>query len=150
MSPKRRQRLFIVLFLLLGASAAVALTLVALKQNLNAFYPPGEIVDGTAPRDVRIRAGGMVEKGSVRRASESLLVTFVISDLKGAAVTVEYTGILPDLFREGQGVLATGKIGSDGKFHAQEILAKHDENYMPPELSGMKKAVAAGNAGSAR
>lgn len=138
MNPKRRQRLFIALFLVLGASAAVALTLVALKQNLNAFYPPGEIVDGSAPRDVRIRAGGMVEKGSVHRATDSLLVSFVISDLKGAEVTVEFTGILPDLFREGQGVLATGKIGTDGKFRAEEVLAKHDEKYMPPELAGMK------------
>ena len=138
MNPKRRQRLFIALFLVVGASAAVALTLVALKQNLNAFYPPGEIVDGSAPRDVRIRAGGMVEKGSVHRATDSLLVSFVISDLKGAEVTVEFTGILPDLFREGQGVLATGKIGSDGKFRAEEVLAKHDEKYMPPELAGMK------------
>lgn len=138
MNPKRRQRLFIALFLVVGASAAVALTLVALKQNLNAFYPPGEIVDGSAPRDVRIRAGGMVEKGSVHRATDSLLVSFVISDLKGAEVTVEFTGILPDLFREGQGVLATGKIGADGKFRAEEVLAKHDEKYMPPELAGMK------------
>ena len=146
MNPRRRQRLFLALFLVIGASAAVALTLVALRQNLNAFYPPGEIVDGTAPRDVRIRAGGMVQKGSVRRARDSLLVTFVISDLQNAQVTVEYTGILPDLFREGQGVLATGRIGADGRFHAEEVLAKHDEKYMPPELSKMQKLAMTQNA----
>ena len=148
MNPRRRQRLFVALFLVIGATAAVAITLVALKQNLNAFYPPGEIVDGSAPRDVRIRAGGMVKKGSVQRARDSLLVTFVISDLEGAEVTIKYDKILPDLFREGQGVLATGRIGRDGIFRAEEVLAKHDEKYMPPELKKMN-AVATAQAGAA-
>lgn len=139
MNPKRKQRLFLVLFLFAGASAAVALTLVALKQNLNAFYLPAKIVDGSAPRDVRIRAGGMVKKGSLHRDPASLKVSFVITDLADAEVGVDYVGILPDLFREGQGILATGKIGTDGRFHAEEVLAKHDEKYMPPELAGMKK-----------
>ncbi len=87
----------------------------------------------------RIRAGGMVKDGSLQRAPDSLEVRFVVTDLQGSDFTVVYSGILPDLFREGKGVLATGHLGADGVFKADEVLAKHDENYMPPELKGMQK-----------
>ena len=137
MNPKRRNRLLVITFLLLGASATVALVLSALNENLNLFYPPDQVVAGAAPVDTRIRAGGMVKEGSVERATDSLEVRFVLSDLKGAEFPVRYSGILPDLFREGQGVLVQGKLQASGEFAAQEVLAKHDENYMPPELTGM-------------
>ncbi|MEJ2131445.1 MAG: cytochrome c maturation protein CcmE [Gammaproteobacteria bacterium] len=136
MNPKRRQRLLAVAFLLVGAGAAVGVTLVALDQNINLFYAPDQIVGGEAPTGARIRAGGMVLDGSLERG-EGLVVRFVIGDLKGAEVPVTYEGILPDLFREGQGIVATGVLHDDGVFEAQEVLAKHDENYMPPELADM-------------
>ena len=140
MNPMRRQRLLLVLFLVLGATAAVGVTLAALRENLNAFYPPAQIKDGSAPKDVRIRAGGMVKAGSIQRASDKLLVSFVLTDFAGSEFTVEYEGILPDLFGEGQGVMATGMLAADGHFKAQEVLAKHDENYHPPELAGIPKS----------
>ena len=149
MNPMRRQRLLLVLFLVLGATAAVGVTLAALRENLNAFYPPAQINDGSAPKDVRIRAGGMVKAGSIQRASDKLLVSFVLTDFAGSEFTVDYEGILPDLFGEGQGVMATGMLAADGRFKAQEVLAKHDENYHPPELAGMPKSAPSGATGSA-
>jgi cytochrome c-type biogenesis protein CcmE len=139
MHPIRRKRLIAVAFLLAGAALTVALVLRALNENLNLFYPPSEVVSGEAPVGARIRAGGMVKNGSVKRSSDSVDVSFVVTDLKGAEFTVVYAGILPDLFREGKGVLATGKLDANGVFHADEVLAKHDENYMPPELASMDK-----------
>jgi cytochrome c-type biogenesis protein CcmE len=133
MHPIRRQRLIIVLLMILGAGGAVGLAAYALRQNINLFYPPAEIVDGHVPVGKKIRAGGMVIKGSLKRSPDSLLVTFVITDFK-ADVTVQYTGILPDLFAEGQGVVANGMLDANGVFQASEVLAKHDEKYMPPEL----------------
>ncbi|MCH2099257.1 MAG: cytochrome c maturation protein CcmE [Pseudomonadales bacterium] len=138
MHPKRRQRLISVAFIFSGAALTVAIALTALNNNINLFYPPDAIVRGEAPVDTRIRAGGMVKAGSVVRDSGSLRVDFIVSDLAGADVPVVYEGILPDLFREGQGIVATGRLGSDGIFVASEVLAKHDENYMPPELAGMQ------------
>jgi len=139
MHPVRRNRLIAVAFLLAGVAVTVALVMRALNENINLFYPPGEVVAGKAPVGPRIRAGGMVKDGSVQRASDSLEVRFVVTDLQGSDFTVIYSGILPDLFREGKGVLATGHLGADGVFKADEVLAKHDENYMPPELKGMHK-----------
>ncbi|MEZ5557227.1 MAG: cytochrome c maturation protein CcmE [Pseudomonadales bacterium] len=139
MHPKRRNRLAIVLFLLAGAGITVSLVLLALNENLNLFYPPDQIVSGGAPTDTRIRAGGMVEDGSVRRSAHDLNVEFVVTDHQGSEFTVRYAGILPDLFREGQGILVQGQLGADGVFHADEVLAKHDENYMPPELADMRR-----------
>lgn len=133
MHPIRRQRLFIVLLVVIGASAAVGLAAFAMRENINLFYPPKEIVAGHVPVDKKIRAGGMVVKGSLKRDSNSLKVSFVITDFD-ASVPVEYTGILPDLFAEGQGVVATGTMNASGVFQAQEVLAKHDEKYMPPEV----------------
>jgi cytochrome c-type biogenesis protein CcmE len=139
MHPVRRKRLIAVVFLLAGVGVTVALVLRALNENLNLFYPPAKVVSGEAPIGARIRAGGMVKEGSVQRASDSIEVRFVVTDYQGADFTVVYAGILPDLFREGKGILATGKLGPDHVFRAEEVLAKHDENYMPPELKGMDK-----------
>jgi len=137
MNPKRKSRLFLVLFLLAGVGATVALMLLALNENLNLFYPPDRVANGDAPIDRVIRAGGMVKDGSVVRG-EDLAVRFVLTDHAGSEFTVHYQGILPDLFREGQGILVQGKLDTAQRFTAQEVLAKHDENYMPPELAEMQ------------
>ena len=135
MRLERRNRLIAVLFVLAGASTAVALLLLAAEENLNLFYPPERIAGGEAPAGVPIRGGGMVLEGSVVRAPDSLEVAFVLTDYQGADFKVVYSGILPDLFREGQGILVKGQLDEAGLFHASEVLAKHDENYMPPELA---------------
>ena len=140
MHPIRRQRLFIVLLVLLGVGAAVGLTAYAMRENINLFYPPAEIAAGKVPVGKKIRAGGMVVKGSLQRDPNSLKVAFTITDFK-SDVKVEYTGILPDLFAEGQGVVANGVLDTSGVFQANEVLAKHDEKYMPPEVkSSLGKA----------
>ncbi len=133
MHPIRKKRLTIILFLMCGLALAIGLTTYALRQNINLFYNPTQISDGEAPPGVRIRAGGMVEKGSVHRDPDSLKVTFRVTDFH-RSVAMEYTGILPDLFTEGQGVVAMGRMQANGRFVADEVLAKHDENYMPPEV----------------
>jgi cytochrome c-type biogenesis protein CcmE len=133
MHPIRRQRLIIVLLVVFGAAVAVGLATYAMRENINLFYPPADIAAGKAPLGKKIRAGGMVVEGSVKRASDSLRVTFEVTDYS-ATVPVEYTGILPDLFDEGQGVVAAGTLAESGVFMATEVLAKHDENYMPPEV----------------
>ncbi|WP_271408426.1 cytochrome c maturation protein CcmE [Pseudomonas sp. Q1-7] len=134
MNPVRKKRLFIILAILAGVGIAVALALSALQQNINLFYTPTQIANGEAPQDTRIRAGGMVAKGSVQRSGDSLDVQFVVTDF-AKSVTIRYHGILPDLFREGQGIVALGKLNADGVLLADEVLAKHDENYMPPEVT---------------
>ncbi len=134
MNPVRKKRLTLVVVLLAGFSVAVTLALIALQENINLFYSPTEIEAGEAPEDRRIRAGGLVEYESVNRDPDSLLVRFRITDHIGS-VPVEYVGILPDLFREGQGVVALGTVGSNGVFTADQVLAKHDEEYMPPEVA---------------
>lgn len=153
MHPIRRKRLLIVLFLLCGLGLAIGLTTYALRQNINLFYDPSQIASGEAPREVRIRAGGMVEEGSVRRDPDSLDVSFRVTDYS-ATVTMRYSGILPDLFAEGQGVVATGMLRPDGVFVAEQVLAKHDEQYMPPEVAesleraaAMRKTQEAGTSG---
>lgn len=133
MHPIRKQRLIIVLLVVFGSAVAVALITYALRENINLFYPPVDIVAGKAPVGKAIRAGGMVQKGSVKRDTDSLQVEFVVTDYK-ASVKVLYSGILPDLFAEGEGVVAAGKLDEHGIFHATQVLAKHDENYMPPEV----------------
>lgn len=134
MHPLRKQRLGIVVFIILASAAAAAFLGYALRENINLFYPPADIVAGKAPVDKKIRAGGMVEEGSVERATDSLKVRFRVTDYS-ASVAVAYEGILPDLFAEGEGVVVTGRLADDGVFYADEVLAKHDENYMPPEVS---------------
>jgi len=145
MKTHRRNRLMLVAFLLIGSGTAVSLTLTALNENINLFYEPQQIVDGEAPIGDLIRAGGMVKAGSVIRSTTDLKVNFVITDMISAEVNMMYDGILPDLFREGQGVIARGRLDPHGVFVAEEVLAKHDENYMAPELKKMidaKKAEA--------
>jgi len=133
MHPIRRQRLFIVLFVVGGISLAVGLGLFALQENINLFYSPTQIVKAEAPQDQLIRAGGMVVEGSVKRDTDSLKVEFQITDY-AETVTVEFEGILPDLFREGQGIVTQGRMQGD-RLMAVEVLAKHDENYMSPEVA---------------
>jgi cytochrome c-type biogenesis protein CcmE len=133
MHPVRRQRLFIVLFIVVGASAAAGLIFYALSENLNLFYSPTQIANDEAPTNQRMRAGGMVREGSVVRAGDSLEISFVVTDYSHD-VRVTYEGILPDMFEEGEGVVVTGKLDHAGVMQAEEVLAKHDENYMPPEV----------------
>jgi cytochrome c-type biogenesis protein CcmE len=132
-NPQRKKRLFIILAIIAGVGIAVALALSALQQNINLFYTPSQIANGEAPHDTRIRAGGLVEVGSVKRSADSLETDFVVTD-GSKSVTIRYSGILPDLFREGQGIVAMGKLEHSGVLIADEVLAKHDENYMPPEV----------------
>jgi cytochrome c-type biogenesis protein CcmE len=134
MHPLRRQRLWVVLSIVLFSSAAVGLAAYALRGNINLFYPPVEVAAGEAPLDTPIRVGGMVVDGSVQRADDSLEVRFQVTDYQ-ATVDVVYEGILPDLFGEGEGAVASGRLGADGVLRADEVLAKHDENYMPPEVA---------------
>jgi len=138
MTPKRKKRLIIILLIVFGTGLAVGLTMFALSENINLFYSTTKVADGEAPVGTRIRVGGMVVKGSVKRSPDSLRVQFDLTDY-GKPVTVVFTGILPDLFREEQGILAQGKLDEQGIFQADEVLAKHDENYMPPEIAESMK-----------
>ena len=139
MHPVRKQRLYLVLFVVVFSSAAVGLVSYALRGNINLFFPPAEVAAGKAPVGQPIRIGGMVVDGSVKRSPDSLKVAFEVTDFE-ASVPVEYEGILPDLFDEGQGAVASGVLGSDGVLRATEVLAKHDENYMPPEVADALEA----------
>lgn len=141
MKPKRKQRLILIALMLAGLGVAAKFALNAFNENLMYFFSTSDVVGGKAPKDALFRLGGMVVKGSVQRAENSLMVKFKLSDFS-QEVTVEYTGILPDLFREGQGIVAKGRLNEQGVFVAEEVLAKHDENYMPPEVAGsLKKPV---------
>ncbi len=143
MKPARKQRLILILLMVIGAGVAVAFALKSFNDNLMYFFSTTDVAEGKAPKDARFRLGGMVVKGSVQRPGKDLLVRFNLTDYS-KEVTVEYTGILPDLFREGQGIVANGRLNSQGIFVAEEVLAKHDENYMPPEVKGsLKKPPAA-------
>ena len=133
MKPRTRRSLAIVCGL--GAlGVAVALVLNAFQSNLVFFFSPSQIAANEAPRDHNFRLGGLVEVGSLTRSTDSLAVRFVVTDL-AQKIPVTYTGLLPDLFTEGKGVVAQGKLGADGVFRADQVLAKHDENYMPPEAA---------------
>jgi cytochrome c-type biogenesis protein CcmE len=134
MHPVRKQRLLLVCFIVLFSSVAVGLVAYGLRGNINLFFPPADVVAGKAPLGQPIRLGGMVVEGSIRRDPNSLRVEFDVTDYKGT-VTAVYTGILPDLFAEGQGVVAAGVLDESGTLQATEVLAKHDENYMPPEVA---------------
>jgi cytochrome c-type biogenesis protein CcmE len=134
MHPKRKQRLTVALLVVVLSSTAVGLVSYALRGNINLFYPPTEVVAGKAPSDRSIRVGGMVVAGSIKRSNTDLTTTFTVTDYD-AEVTISYTGILPDLFAEGEGVVAAGTLDDRGVLVATEVLAKHDENYMPPEVA---------------
>jgi|TARA_R110001583_G_scaffold151107_1_gene303047 cytochrome c-type biogenesis protein CcmE len=133
MHPKRKNRLILILFMVIGLGSAVGLLMYSLSQNIDLFMTPTQIANGEVRQGQTIRAGGLVVDGSVVRSNDGLQVSFAITD--GAVnVTVEYEGILPDLFREGQGIVAMGKVDSRKVMIASEVLAKHDEEYMPPEV----------------
>jgi cytochrome c-type biogenesis protein CcmE len=138
MTPARKKRLFLIGMMVLGIAVAIALVLKALNENLNLFYPPAEVVAGKAPTNHPFRLGGLVVNGSVERQQGSLMVAFALTDNQDQVI-VNYEGILPDLFREGQGIVAKGMLREDGVFVADEVLAKHDENYMPPEVADTLK-----------
>jgi cytochrome c-type biogenesis protein CcmE len=144
MKPARKQRLILIGFMVLGASLAAGFALKSFNENLMYFFSTTDVLAGKAPQEARFRLGGMVVKGSVERPGDGMTVHFKLTDFANT-VPVQYTGILPDLFREGQGIVANGKLNSKGEFVADEVLAKHDENYMPPELKeslNKKSAVA--------
>ena len=134
MHPLRKKRLLIVIFIILGSSLSAYLIGTALKDNLNLFYEPSKIKNGEIPLNKRIRIGGMVMENSIERDPNSLIVNFVVSDFK-ASIPVIYDGILPDMFEENTGTVVTGRLKEDGVFIAEQVLAKHDENYMPPEVA---------------
>ncbi len=137
MTP-RRKRMLVVFGILGGVGASVALAVIAQRQQLMFYYDPSQVASGKAPASKRFRIGGMVVKGSVARNPGDLEVRFVLTDFSHE-VPVEYTGVLPDLFREGQGIIAHGSMGANGAFVADEVLAKHDEKYMPPEVAATLK-----------
>jgi cytochrome c-type biogenesis protein CcmE len=134
MHPRRKQRLVIALAIVVFSSAAIGLVSYALRGNINLFYPPADVAAGKAPTERTIRVGGMVVDGSIKRSTSDLTTTFQVTDYE-ATVTITYTGILPDLFAEGEGVVAAGILDENGILEASEVLAKHDENYMPPEVA---------------
>ncbi len=130
----RHKKLLAIGLSLAGIGVAVALVLNAFQNNLVFFFSPTQVMKGEAPLDRTFRIGGMVEEGSVRREADGLTVRFIVTDT-AQTIPVIYKGVLPDLFKEGKGVVAEGKLGKDGLFTATQVLAKHDENYMPPEAA---------------
>jgi cytochrome c-type biogenesis protein CcmE len=134
MHPVRKQRLMVVVFIVVFSSIAIGLVSYGLRGNINLFFPPADVVAGKAPTGQSMRMGGMVVEGSVQRSPDSLEVRFDVTDYQATVSTV-YVGILPDLFDEGQGVVVAGKLDENGVMQASEVLAKHDENYMPPEVA---------------
>ena len=140
MKPARKKRLILIVLMVAGIAIGLGFALKSLNENIMFFFTPTEVAEGKAPKARLFRMGGMVVNGSVSRPGDGLTVHFGLTD-NNENITVRYTGILPDLFREGQGIIANGKLAEDGAFVAQEVLAKHDENYMPPEVAeAMQKA----------
>lgn len=139
MTPRRRRRLFLTLTVALGVAAAVGLSVNAFRQNILFFFTPTQVAAGEAPAGRLFRIGGLVKTGSFTRNTGELTARFVITDTAND-VTVRYDGLLPDLFEEGKGVVARGKMDSSGEMQASEVLAKHDENYMPPEAGAALEA----------
>ena len=142
MKPHRRKKLGIILFIAAGLSVAVGFTAFALKQNINMFYTPTQVAEGEVGAGQHFRIGGMVKTGTVLGATDSLKVNFVTTDFV-SDVPIQYEGILPDLFREGQGIVAEGEIDAAGVFQASRVLAKHDENFMSPEVKAALDAAGA-------
>jgi len=128
----RHKRIGIIVVGLAGLTLAAFLVLGAFRENLVFFFSPTQVVAKEAPVDRTFRIGGLVQDGTLKRDADGLTVRFTVTDT-GASIPVVYKGILPDLFKEGRGCVAQGKIGPDGVFQAEQVLAKHDENYMPPE-----------------
>ena len=134
MIPRRRQRMILIGLVVTGVAVSVGLALRAFDENLVYFFSPTQVAEGEAPEGRTFRLGGLVVEDSVEREAGSLTISFVVTDY-AHSMPVRYTGVLPDLFGEGQGVIARGRLGGDGDFIAEEVLAKHDENYMPPEVA---------------
>ena len=150
MTPSRRRRLIAVVVVLAGIGIATALGLTAFRKNILYYYTPSQVASGAAEVGRPFRMGGLVTTGSVQRVPGSMTVHFTLTDMQ-KSVPITYTGILPDLFREGQGIVVHGSLGSDGAFTADEVLAKHDEKYMPPEVAAaIKKAQQQQQAGKAK
>ncbi len=140
MKAARKKRLFFIVFLVAGVTLAAGFAMYAFNQNLMFYFSPTDVKQGKAPVNKIFRMGGMVVEGTFKKEPKSLKVHFDLTDYE-KTVSVEYEGILPDLFREGQGIISRGKLNEQGVFIAEEVLAKHDENYMPPEVAeSLKKA----------
>jgi cytochrome c-type biogenesis protein CcmE len=137
MTP-RRKRMIAVAAIVIGVGAATAVALQAFQENIMYFYSPSQVTGGEAPRGRAFRLGGLVTTGSLQRTPGSIEINFLVTD-NAETIPVKYSGLLPDLFREGQGVIANGKLNDGGVFVADEVLAKHDENYMPPEVADTLK-----------
>ena len=136
MNPLRKQRVYALIAILVGSLLATWLIISALSQNMNLFYSPSEIKSQNIDFNSLIRAGGMVKEGTIKKDTETLKVSFVVTDYQNDLV-INYEGILPDLFDENSGVVVRGNLNIDGTFNAIEVLAKHDENYMPPEVANL-------------
>ena len=134
MTPTRKRRMIGVLVIIIGVSIAAVVAIKSLNENMLFFVSPTDVEEQGLPADKRFRLGGLVAGGSLSRAPDSLEVSFMVTDGPNS-VEVRYDGILPDLFREGQGIIAIGELTDAGYFQASEVLAKHDENYMPPEVA---------------
>lgn len=134
MTPTRKRRLIGVLVIIVGVGVAATVAIKSLNENMLFFVSPTDVEEQSLPTGKRFRLGGLVAGGSVSRAADSLAVTFAVTD-GPSSINVRFDGILPDLFREGQGIIAIGELSPDGHFEASEVLAKHDENYMPPEVA---------------
>jgi len=147
--PHRQKKLAVILFIAAGLSVGIGLTLYALRQNLNMFFTPTEVAAGGIPPDREIRFGGMVKEGSVVHADDSLEVRFIATDY-AKDVSIHYEGILPDLFREGQGIVVEGLVDQNGILQASRVLAKHDENYMSPEVKAALDAAQVSPRGNER
>ena len=140
MKPIRKQRIYALIAILAGSILAVGLVISALSKNLNLFYSPTDLLNNNLSSDTLIRAGGMVREGSIKRSDDSLNIEFTVTDFENDLV-INYSGILPDLFSEKAGVVVQGYLENEGTFRAVEVLAKHDENYMPPEVAKLMEAV---------
>jgi|TARA_Y100000996_G_C22476357_1_gene624305 cytochrome c-type biogenesis protein CcmE len=140
MNPIRKQRIYALIAILAGSILAVGLVISALSKNLNLFYSPTDLLNNNLSSDTLIRAGGMVREGSIKRSDDSLNIEFTVTDFENDLV-INYSGILPDLFSEKAGVVVQGYLENEGTFRAVEVLAKHDENYMPPEVAKLMEAV---------
>ncbi len=139
MHPVRKQRLILIIAGVVASSIAVGLIVYAMRENINLFYPPSKIAAGDVPHNRTIRGGGCVKPGSIVRAKDSLDINFILTD-GTADVPVKFSGILPDLFAEGEAAVVNGKIDDKGVFIAEQVLAKHDENYTPPEVASIKNS----------
>ena len=140
MSPRQKQRMYIVIAVIVAAFIVIGFAMFASRDNLNLYYSPEQVHNGEAPYEKTIRVGGLVVPGTLEKGSDSLAVVFALVDGSSEQIVVSYDGILPDLFREGQGIIARGTLIEGNRFVAEEILAKHDEEYMPPEVAATLEA----------